>query len=103
VVCGSFGNWISGRYRDLLHALDNSFDYLIVLYGDDQGDLADILPYLRDGSYRDADALLGARFMKGSRLVGYSAVRTLGNRCSMRSTSPRRESASTTCISSHPL
>ena len=63
-----------------LHAIENSFDHLVVLHGDDQGDVADILHYLRDGSYGHVDALLGARFMKGSRLVGYSAVRTLGNR-----------------------
>lgn len=63
-----------------LHAIEHRFDHVIVLHGDDQGDFADILPYLRDGSYRKVDALLGARFMRGSRLVGYSALRTMGNR-----------------------
>jgi glycosyltransferase involved in cell wall biosynthesis len=62
------------------HALEHGFTHLIVLHGDDQGDISDLLPYLRDGSFRSVDALLGARFMRGSRLVGYSAVRTLGNR-----------------------
>lgn len=63
-----------------LHALERGFDYVIVLHGDDQGDIGDLLPYLRDGSYRSVDALLGARFMPASRLVGYSALRTFGNR-----------------------
>lgn len=62
-----------------LHALENGYDYVIVLHGDDQGHIADLLPYLEDGSYREVDALLGARFMAGSRLDGYSAVRTAGN------------------------
>ncbi len=62
------------------HALEHGFDHLIVLHGDDQGDIGDLVPHLRDGSYRSVDALLGARFMRGSRLVGYSTVRTLGNR-----------------------
>jgi glycosyltransferase involved in cell wall biosynthesis len=62
-----------------LHALENGYDHLIVLHGDDQGNIADLLPYLNDSSYRDSDALLGARFMAGSRLEGYSTVRTAGN------------------------
>lgn len=63
-----------------LHALEHGFDHLIVLHGDDQGDIADILPYLQQGRHLEVDALLGARFMRGSRLVGYSPVRTFGNR-----------------------
>lgn len=63
-----------------LHALQHGFDYLVVLHGDDQGDFADIVPYLERGEHRGLDALLGARFMRGSRLVGYSPTRTMGNR-----------------------
>ncbi len=62
------------------YALAGGFDYVIVLHGDDQGHIADLLPSLRSGAYREADCLLGARFMKGSRLEGYSAFRTFGNR-----------------------
>ncbi|MDB5685593.1 MAG: glycosyltransferase [Rhizorhabdus sp.] len=61
------------------YALENGFDYVIMLHGDDQGSIADIVPALRRGDHRDVDALLGARFMKGSTLPGYSAIRTLGN------------------------
>ncbi len=62
------------------YALAQGFDYLVVLHGDDQADIRDLLPQLENGSYRDADCLLGARFMRGSRLHGYSLLRTVGNR-----------------------
>lgn len=62
------------------YAVKNQFDYLIVLHGDDQGDIANILPHLKSGTYRDHDCFLGARFMKGSKLEGYSKFRTFGNR-----------------------
>lgn len=61
------------------YAIKNCFDYIIVLHGDDQGDIANILPYLKSGEYRDFDCFLGARFMKGSKLQGYSKFRTVGN------------------------
>lgn len=61
------------------HAIEEHFDYLIVLHGDDQADIHDMVPELERGTYREFDCLLGARFMKGSHLKGYSYVRTLGN------------------------
>lgn len=62
------------------YALKNKFDYIIVLHGDDQGDIRDIIPVLRSREYAQHDCMLGARFMKGSRLIGYSKFRTFGNR-----------------------
>lgn len=62
------------------YAIDNGFDHLVVLHGDDQADIRDLVPQLESGAYRDVDCLLGARFMPGSRLLGYSWVRTFGNR-----------------------
>lgn len=62
------------------YAKKNNFDYIIVLHGDDQGDIHDILPYLKNKEYENYDCLLGARFQKGSKLIGYSAFRTFGNR-----------------------
>jgi glycosyltransferase involved in cell wall biosynthesis len=61
------------------YAIDHGFDYMIVLHGDDQADVRDLLPYLQSGAYAQVDCLLGARFMKGSRLQGYSWFRTFGN------------------------
>ena len=61
------------------YAMDHAFDYVIVLHGDDQGDISNILPYLKKRAYRNYDCFLGARFMKGSKLQGYSKFRTFGN------------------------
>lgn len=62
------------------YALKNKYDYLIVLHGDDQGDIHDLLPYLENGEYRNFDCLLGSRFLKASKLKGYSKFRIFGNR-----------------------
>lgn len=61
------------------YAVKNRFDYVIVLHGDDQGDISNILPYLKSRAYQQYDCFLGARFMKGSELRGYSRFRTFGN------------------------
>lgn len=62
------------------YAIENDFDYVIVLHGDDQGDIRNLLPYLHSGEYARYDCFLGARFMKDSVLAGYSRFRTFGNR-----------------------
>jgi glycosyltransferase involved in cell wall biosynthesis len=62
------------------YAVKNGFDYVVVLHGDDQGHLEDLLPLLKNKAYQDYDCCLGARFMKGSTLEGYSLFRTFGNR-----------------------
>jgi len=63
------------------YAIENNFDYLIVLHGDDQANIADIAPYLEDGGkeFQDLDCFLGSRFMRKSTLKGYSLIRTIGN------------------------
>jgi len=62
------------------YAIEQGFDYLVVLHGDDQADIHDLIPQLEAGAHAQADCLLGARFMPGSRLKGYSWFRTFGNR-----------------------
>lgn len=62
------------------YAVENGFDHVIVLHGDDQGNISNILPHLKDKSYEKYDCLLGARFMKDSKLKGYSKFRSFGNR-----------------------
>lgn len=62
------------------YALKNGFDYVIVLHGDDQADIHDMRPVLKAGTHRQNDCCMGARFAKGSKLVGYSAFRTFGNK-----------------------
>lgn len=61
------------------YAKKNKFDYVIVLHGDDQGNIKDLLPLLENKEYENYDCLLGARFMKDSKLIGYSKFRTFGN------------------------
>lgn len=60
-------------------ATAHEFTHLAVLHGDDQGSISDLLPLLRTGTHRCCDALLGARFMRGARLIGYSPVRIAAN------------------------
>lgn len=62
------------------YAIERDFDYLVVLHGDDQADIRDLIPELERGRHLDVDCLLGARFMRESRLQGYSRLRTAGNR-----------------------
>lgn len=61
------------------YAIKNGFDYVIVLHGDDQGNIKDLMPVLKRGYYRNYDCVLGARFMLQSKLEGYSLFRTVGN------------------------
>lgn len=61
------------------YATDNGFDYVITLHGDDQADIRDFIPLIQSGEYRNYDCCLGSRFMKKSKLQGYSAIRIFGN------------------------
>ena len=61
------------------YAVANGFDYLVVLHGDDQADIRDLKPYLESREYEQYDCFMGARFMPGSKLQGYSRFRTFGN------------------------
>lgn len=62
------------------YAIDHHYDYIITLHGDDQGHISDILPWIKKGIYKKYDCLLGSRFLKNSKLVGYSKFRTFGNK-----------------------
>lgn len=62
------------------YAISNDFDYVIVLHGDDQGDIHDLIPILKNLDYKKYDCCLGARFAPGAKLGGYSKFRTFGNR-----------------------
>lgn len=76
---GNFG--LGGSHKAAFtYAIEEGFTHVIVLHGDDQGSIQDLLPYLEQGKHHQFDAFLGARFMPGSRLQGYSSFRTFGNR-----------------------
>ncbi len=71
---------LGGSQKMAFHyAVDHGYDYVCMLHGDDQGNIADFLPMLHKGIYAKHDCILGARFMRGSKLVGYSKFRTFGN------------------------
>lgn len=61
------------------YALEHGFTYLAVLHGDDQGELSNLEVILKRRIYEKYDCCLGARFIRGSKLKGYSLFRTLGN------------------------
>ncbi len=61
------------------YAVNNGFSHVVMLHGDDQGNIRDFIPVFKKGYYRFYDCVLGARFMRGSRLYGYSLLRTFGN------------------------
>lgn len=61
------------------YAIKNKFDYLVVLHGDDQGDINDIEEVIKTKEYQKHDCMLGARFAKGSKLIGYSKFRIFVN------------------------
>jgi hypothetical protein len=61
------------------YALDTNCDGVVILHGDDQGNLSDIEPYLNENNLAQYDCILGSRFMKNSNLIGYSRFRIIGN------------------------
>lgn len=61
------------------YAIDNSFDHVVVLHGDDQGNINDILNFLKNSTIQNYDSMLGSRFMNSSTLVNYSKFRIFGN------------------------
>ena len=76
--CENYG--LGGSHKVAFHyAMEHQYDYVAVLHGDDQGHLEDLLPILESGNYQQYDCCLGARFMRGARLEGYSRFRTFGN------------------------
>lgn len=60
--------------------LQSDYKNLVVLHGDDQGDITDLLANADEIlSNENCAAFLGARFMKNSKLIGYSKIRIVGN------------------------
>lgn len=77
--CDNYG--LGGSHKVAFqYARQHQFDYVVVLHGDDQGELRNLLPILQKKIYKKYDCCLGARFIYGSKLQGYSKFRTLGNR-----------------------
>ena len=77
--CDNYG--LGGSHKSAFaYAEAEGFTHVIVLHGDDQGRIADVLPVLARGDHHRYAVCLGSRFMRGSRLKGYKWTRTMGNR-----------------------
>jgi dolichol-phosphate mannosyltransferase len=59
-------------------ALKNDFTNIIFLHGDDQANVQDVHAVFKMFD-TNTSAVLGARFMKNSKLIGYSKLRIAGN------------------------
>lgn len=71
---------LGGSQKMAFHyAVDHGYDYVCMLHGDDQGNIHDFIPMLQKEIHTKCDCVLGARFMRGSKLSGYSRFRTFGN------------------------
>lgn len=62
------------------YATENDFTHLIVLHGDDQGNINDLMAHIFNSTHLKFDCLLGSRFQSSSKLIGYSKFRTFGNK-----------------------
>lgn len=62
------------------YAVEKAFDYLLILHGDDQANIADFQHVLSTCQYARYDAVLGSRFQKGALLINYNWFRNFGNR-----------------------
>lgn len=61
------------------YALKQNYDYVVVLHGDDQGSITDLVPYIINKEFKKYDSFLGSRFAAGSKTPGYSLFRIAGN------------------------
>jgi glycosyltransferase involved in cell wall biosynthesis len=63
-----------------MYAKNNSFDFVVVLHGDDQAQIKDLEPVFKNLENHKIDLGIGARFHSNSNLIGYSVFRKIGNR-----------------------
>lgn len=62
------------------YACENNFDHVVILHGDDQGDLKDFESILEIMSSQKLESFwMGARFHPLSKLTGYARFRIFGN------------------------
>ena len=61
------------------HAREQGFSHVLIVHGDDQAEPENFRGPLEEGMHLRHDAVLGSRFMAGSRLTGYGRFRIFGN------------------------
>lgn len=77
--CCNYG--LGGSHKAAFEfAISNNYTHVVVLHGDDQADINDLMNAFRKGYHKKFDVCLGARFMKSSITNGYSKFRIYGNK-----------------------
>lgn len=73
---------LGGSHMNIFdYFLNGDFDYLLVIHGDDQGDINDFLNFYSKHKNDDTYKWIKfSRFMKQSKLIGYSKIKTFGNK-----------------------
>ena len=61
------------------YAIENKFDYVTILHGDDQGNINDLEKVFKDEKFKNYDCCLGSRFSKNSILINYPKFRIYSN------------------------
>ena len=61
------------------YMIDNEFDYLVTIHGDNQGDIKNLITIFENLEYVKYDCMFGARFHPKSKLINYSKLRIIGN------------------------
>lgn len=80
ILCNCDNYNLGGSHKVAFkYAKENGFNYVIVLHGDDQANIQDLLPVLQNNIYKEHDCCLGSRFQIGSTINGYSKFRIFGN------------------------
>jgi len=64
-----------------MHAIENKFDFVIIVHSDEQGNTDKILGnfFTNINKNKEVDFYMASRFINESKITGYSKVRILGN------------------------
>ena len=62
------------------YTLRYNCDYCLIYHGDDQANIFDFKKVFSNKIYKKYDAVLGARFLNGSKLINYQFYRIFGNK-----------------------
>ena len=62
------------------YTVNHGFDYCMVLHGDDQAHLKDMIQFIHQSDWKNYDCILGSRFHPQSVLTNYGLIRILGNK-----------------------
>ena len=80
IIQNDYNYGLGGSHKVALsYALNNNYKDLIVLHGDDQGNVDDLKMIISKDIDRNYEFILGSRFMRKSILNNYSYIRITGN------------------------